>query len=151
MLEAKLEVGLGTDGPSSGNTLDLFTQLKLFANFHKNENKDRLAFPAAEIVKLATLGGAKVLQMEDSIGSLEPGKKADLILVETHSVNMFPIFDPYAALVYSANAFNVDSVFVNRVPLVRNNTLQLFQLRNLREELNHHMVEFKRTAFDQKI
>lgn len=151
MLESKIEVGLGTDGPSSGNTLDLFTQLKLFADFHKNENKDRLAFHASEIVKLATLGGAKVLQMEDSIGSLEPGKKADLILVETQSVNMFPIFDPYAALVYSANASNVDSVFVNGVPLVRNKTLQLFQLKNLREELDHHMDEFKRTALDLKI
>jgi len=151
MLEAKLKVGLGTDGPSSGNTLDLFTQLKLFANFHKNENKDRLAFPAAEIVKLATLGGAEVLQMEDSIGSLEPGKKADFILVETQSVNMFPIYNPYAALVYSANASNVDSVFVNGVPLVRNKTLQLFQLKNLREELDHHMVDFKRRALELKI
>ena len=148
MLEIGLEVGLGTDGASSGNTLDLFTQLKLFANFHKNENKDRQAFPAAEIVKLATIGGARVLQLEDSIGSLEPGKKADFILVETKSVNMFPIYDPYAVLVYSANASNVDTVFVNGVPLVRNKTLQLFTLRDLRRDLEHTMAEFKNKALE---
>ncbi len=146
LLEANIEVGLGTDGPSSGNTLDIFTQLKLFANFHKNENRDRSIFPAKEILNLATLGGAQVLQMDNLIGSLEPGKKADFIIVETKSVNMFPIYDPYSVLVYSANASNVDSVFVNGVPLVRNKRLQLAQLEDLKEELDYNMFNFKRKA-----
>lgn len=146
MVEVGIEVGLGTDGPSSGNTLDIFTQLKLFANFHKTENKNRSAFPATEILKLATIGGAKVLQMENSIGSLELGKKADFIIVETKSVNMFPIFDPYSVLVYSANASNVESVFVNGIPLVRNKKLQLVQLDDLRTELDYHMINFRTKA-----
>lgn len=151
MLESNIKVGLGTDGPSSGNTLDIFTQLKLFANFHKNENKDRSAFPAIEILKLATIGGAEVLQMEDIIGSLEIGKKADFIIVETKSVNMFPIYDPYSALVYSANASNVDSVYVNGVELVRNKKLQGVNLEDLRSELDNRMKDFKTKALEYSL
>ena len=84
-----LDVGLGTDGPSSGNTLDLFVQMNLVAKIHKLENHDRSLFKAKEILHLATLGGAKVLQLSHEIGSLEVGKKADLVLVETKSINMF--------------------------------------------------------------
>ena len=90
----------GTDGPASGNTLDLFTQMRLCADFHKNENKDRSAMPAKDIVAMATIGGARALGLDRKIGSLEPGKEADLVLVETDSANMFPVYDPYSALVY---------------------------------------------------
>jgi cytosine/adenosine deaminase-related metal-dependent hydrolase len=143
MLEAGLKVGLGTDGPSSGNTLDIFTQLKLFANFHKNENKDRSIFPAKDIVRLATIEGARVLGVENIIGSLEPGKKADFIIVETKSANMFPIFDPYSVLVYSANASNVESVFVNGFQVVKNKKLINFDLMSLKRELKNKMVCFE--------
>lgn len=118
MLEKNIVVGLGTDGPSSGNTLDLFSQMRLFANMHKTHNQDRALFPAKEIVRLATLGGAETLGIADQVGSIEIGKKADLTLIETDSVNMFPIFDPYSAIVYSANASNVNSVWVNGRKLV---------------------------------
>lgn len=151
MLEAGIQVGLGTDGPSSGNTLDIFTQLKLFANFHKNENRDRSVFPATEILKLATIEGAKVLQMDNIIGSLEKGKKADFIIVETQSVNMFPIYDPYSALVYSANASNVHSVYVNGVGLVRDKKLEGIKLEDLREDLNSQMKYFKRMAVNYSL
>ena len=77
--------------------------MKLFANFHKNETRNRSAFPARQVVEMkATAGGAKALHMEQKIGSIEVGKRADLVLVETRSANMFPIYDPYSALVYSA-------------------------------------------------
>ncbi len=151
MLELGIQVGLGTDGPSSGNTLDIFTQLKLFANFHKNENQDRSIFPAKEILKLATIGGAKVLQMDNRIGSLEIGKKADFIIVETKSVNMFPIYDPYSALVYSANASNVHSVYVNGVGLVRDKKLKGIKLEELREDLDTQMKYFKKMAVNYSI
>ncbi|WP_042147254.1 amidohydrolase [Paucisalibacillus sp. EB02] len=146
MLEKGLTIGLGTDGPSSGNTLDLFTQMKLFANFHKTELKDRTAFPAKEIVKLATIGGAGVLGLSDKIGSLELNKKADIVLVETDSVNMFPIFDPYAVLVYSANASNVRDVFVDGKAIVRNKQLTQTGLSDIRQELASHMREFTNKA-----
>lgn len=146
LLKAGVRVGLGTDGASSGNTLDLFTQFRLFASFHKTENRDRALFPASEIVALGTSGGAAALSMSAQIGSLEPGKKADLVLVETDSVNMFPCYDPYSALVYSANAANVDTVMVNGKILVRGKRLLCADLRKIREDLESKMEPFVRAA-----
>ena len=142
MLEHQLTVGLGTDGPSSGNTLDLFTQMRMFANFHKTHLADRGAFPAKEIVRLATAGGAKTLGLFDQVGSLEVGKKADLTLVETQSVNMFPIFDAYSALVYSANASNVSDVWVNGQQLVKEKQLVQKEVQALRTALYQQMDQF---------
>ena len=141
LLSAGVTVGLGTDGPSSGNTLDLFSQMRLFANFHKTILQDRSAFPAQEIVELATIGGAKVLGMEKQIGSIEAGKQADFILVETDSINMFPIFDPYSALVYSANAGNVRDVFIAGKQVVEGKKLVNFDEAQLRIELAEAMEE----------
>lgn len=148
LLSAGVPVGLGTDGPSSGNTLDLFSQMRLFANFHKTYLQDRSAFPAEQIVKLATIEGAKVLGMEEQIGSIEIGKQADFILIETDSVNMFPIFDPYSALVYSANAGNVRDVFIAGKQVVAEKQLINFNIMQLRAELAEAMVQcgFKRKA-----
>ncbi|WP_217490913.1 amidohydrolase [Bacillus sp. FJAT-27225] len=148
LLSAGIAVGLGTDGPSSGNTLDLFSQMRLFANFHKTYLKDRSAFPAEEIVTLATMGGAKVLGLEEKIGSIETGKQADFILVETDSVNMFPIFDPYSALVYSANASNVKDVFIAGKQVVAGKKIVHFDLAELRAELAGAMEQcgFKKKA-----
>jgi 5-methylthioadenosine/S-adenosylhomocysteine deaminase len=141
LLSAGVVVGLGTDGPSSGNTLDLFSQMRLFANFHKTFLQDRSAFVAEDIVKLATCGGAKVLGMEKQIGSIEAGKQADFILVETDSVNMFPIFDPYSALVYSANAGNVRDVFIAGKQVVAGKRLVSFDEVQLRAELAEAMEQ----------
>lgn len=142
MLENHLTVGLGTDGPSSGNTLDLFTQMRMFANFHKTHLADRGAFPAKEIVHLATAGGAKTLGLFDQVGSLEIGKQADLTLVETQSINMFPIFDAYSALVYSANASNVSDVWVNGQQLVKEKQLVQKDVQALRAALYQQMDQF---------
>lgn len=146
MVKQGIPVGLGTDGPASGNTLDLFTQMKLCANFHKNETKDRSAFPAESIVRLATISGAKALGLDGAIGSLEPGKKADLVLLETSSANMFPVYDPYSALVYSANASNVDTVFVAGECLVKEKRLVNKELSVLRRSLEEKM---RKTGFKE--
>lgn len=146
MLEADIPVALGTDGPSSGNTLDMFTQFDLFAKFHKTIHNDRTLFPAREIVKLATSGAAKALGLGSITGSLEAGKRADITLIETESVNMFPIFDPYSVLVYSAKAANVDTVFVNGKLLVQNKKLTRNDLGELRENLREEMGFFSQEA-----
>lgn len=142
MLEKGITVGLGTDGPSSGNTLDLFSQMRLFANAHKTYNHDRALFPAKEIVRLATIGGAETLGLADQVGSIEIGKKADLTIIETKSVNMFPIFDPYSAIVYSANAANVASVWVNGQQLVNEKQMVEQNLEEIRSTLYHEMEQF---------
>lgn len=146
LLEHGVTVALGTDGPSSGNTLDIFTQMRMMANFQKTYLKDRAAFPAKEIVRLATFGGARALGLGHEIGSLKVGKKADLTLVETQSVNMFPIYDAYAALVYSANATNVRDVWVNGVSVVKDKKLTKFSVEKLQSDLKKHMKIFKLRA-----
>lgn len=119
MYKEGLKIGLGSDGPMSGNTIDIFSQMHLVAKFHKLYNDDRTIFTAKEILEMATIGGARALNMEDQIGSIEVGKKADIVLVETDSVNMQPIYDPYSVLVYSANASNVEMVMVDGEIVVR--------------------------------
>lgn len=141
MIERNIPVGLGTDGPASGNTLDILTQMKLFADFHKNETKDRSAFPAETIVSLATIEGAKAMGLHLVTGSLEPGKQADLVLIETQSANMFPVYDPYSALVYSANPSNVESVFVAGECLVKEKRLVKSNLEEIRRDLVRKMKE----------
>lgn len=148
MMEHEIAVGLGTDGPSSGNTLDLFTQMKMAVCAQKTHYHDRSLFKADEIVKLATMGGAKVLKMDDRIGSLEVGKQADLVLVETESVNMFPIYDPYSALVYSANASNVDSVWIaGKCVLENKNTV--FNQKEIKQALMEQMQNFRKRAVER--
>ncbi len=141
MIKRSIPVGLGTDGPASGNTLDILTQMKLFADFHKNETKDRSVFPAETIVSLATIEGAKAMGLHKITGSLEPGKQADLVLIETQSANMFPVYDPYSALVYSANPSNVEAVFVAGECLVKEKKLVQSNLEELRKDLVRKMKE----------
>lgn len=142
MIQHGVTVGLGTDGPSSGNTLDLFVQMNLLAKMHKVFNHDRSLFKAKEIVQMATLGGAKVLNLDSKIGSIELGKKADLVLLETNSINMFPHHDPYSVLVYSANPSNVHSVWVNGIQKVQNKQLVDISLSQLKDTCKNEMNAF---------
>jgi len=113
MFNRGLRIGLGTDGPMSGNSISILDELHQVAKIHKLVNKDRSVMPPINVVEMATIGGAQALHMEDQIGSLEVGKLADIVVVSTHDVNMTPVYNPYSALVYSANAANVRHVIVN--------------------------------------
>jgi len=135
MFNRKMNVGLGSDGPMSGNTLDIITQMSLVAKIHKLFNRDRTLFSAMDIVEMATIGGARALKLDKLIGSVEPGKKADLVILETSSVNMQPIYNYYATIVYAANAGNVDTVIVNGKVLVRNKCFTEFDFGKISEEL----------------
>lgn len=146
MQKRGIPVGLGTDGASSGNTLDLFTLFKLFADFQKTAYHDRSLFPAEDIVRIGTMGGAEAIRAGGQIGSIEAGKKADLAIVETESVNMFPCYNPYSALVYSANASNVDTVMVNGELLVREKRLVKADLLKIRKDLEQEMGPFMEAA-----
>ncbi|MBU3091119.1 amidohydrolase [Clostridium sp. CF011] len=135
MREKGIDVGLGSDGPMSGNTMDIITQMSLVGKIQKLYNNDRSLFPAVELVEMATMGGSKVLGLENKVGSIEVGKKADITLIETKSVNMQPIYDYYSAVVYSANAGNVDTVIVNGKIVVRNKELVSGNFKEIRREL----------------
>ncbi len=135
MREEGIDIGFGSDGPMSGNTIDIITQMNLVGKIHKLFSNDRSVLPSIELVEMATIGGAKVLGLEKEIGSIEKGKKADLVLLETQSVNMQPIYDYYAAIVYSANPSNVDTVLVDGRIVVRNKKLLSGNFNLIRSEL----------------
>lgn len=135
MIEEGIDVGLGTDGPMSGNTLDIITQMSQVGKIHKLFNNDRTLMPSIELVEMATIGGAKVLGIDKEVGTIEVGKKADLTLIETNSVNMQPIYDYYAAIVYSANPSNVDTVIVDGKIVVKNKKLISADFKEIRKNL----------------
>ncbi len=113
MFDEGLRVGLGTDGPMSGNTLDIIGQLGYVAKLHKLDRHDRNAMPAVKVVEMATRGGARALHMEDRIGSLEAGKLADLIIIDHNATNLIPLYDVYAALVYAAGPKDVRTTIIH--------------------------------------
>ena len=135
MKENGINIGLGTDGPMSGNTLDIITQMAQVGKIHKLFNNDRSLLPSVELVEMATIGGAKVLGMNKEIGSIEVGKKADLTLIETKSVNMQPIYDYYSAIVYSANPGNVDTVIVDGKIVVKGKKLISGDFKEIRKDI----------------
>jgi 5-methylthioadenosine/S-adenosylhomocysteine deaminase len=128
MLELGLNVGIGTDGPASNNDLDMFEEIRLAAFLAKGVTGDPTAVPARTALSMATCLGAKALHMGHITGSLEPGKKADLILVDVSTLHNTPRFkrDPqniYAQLVYATKSTDVSDVMVNGCWLMRNHQI----------------------------
>lgn len=123
MFDQGIRIGLGTDGPMSRNSLSILDELELVAKIHKLVQRDRTVMPPEKVVEMATMGGARALHLENRIGSLEEGKLADLIVVNTHDLNMIPIYSPYSALVYSANASNIRHVIVNGQLIMRDRSV----------------------------
>jgi cytosine/adenosine deaminase-related metal-dependent hydrolase len=119
MLDKNMRVGLGTDGPMSGNTLSTIDELSQVAKVHKLVNEDRSVMSPIKVVEMATIGAARALHMEDQIGSLEKGKLADLIVIDTEAPNMVPIYNLYSALVYSAYPPNVEHTIVDGKVLMK--------------------------------
>jgi 5-methylthioadenosine/S-adenosylhomocysteine deaminase len=113
MRAAGIAVGLGTDGPAgSNNDLDLMEEIDLAAKLAKITRMDPLAINAKAVVEMATIEGAKALHMDKEIGSLEKGKKADLILISLDEPNAVPMYDVYAALAYALKASDVETVVI---------------------------------------
>jgi len=119
LLAAGATVGLGTDGAASSNDLDLFTAMRLAALVHKGVSGDATVLPAAQVLRAATMAGATALGLDDALGSLEPGKQADLVAVDLDTPHAQPVYDPVSALVYAAGRGDVRHVWVDGVGAVR--------------------------------
>ena len=118
-LAAGIPVGLGTDGPASNNDLDMFDEMDAAAKVQKFMLGDPAALPAETVFRMATMGGARVLNLHDEIGSLEPGKRADIVLVDTRRAGLTPLYAVYSHLVYAARGSDVATVLVNGRVVVR--------------------------------
>ena len=108
-----ITVGIGTDGPASNNNLDMFEEMKTAALLQKIRYMDPTVLKAQQVLEMATTDGAKSLGLEKTVGSLEVGKKADIILIDFRKPHLTPLHDPYANIVYSARGSDVDTVIVD--------------------------------------
>jgi 5-methylthioadenosine/S-adenosylhomocysteine deaminase len=128
MLELKVNVGIGTDGPASNNDLDMVEEIRLASMIAKAASGDPTALPARQTLAMATSMGAKAVHIDHITGSLVPGKRADLILIETDEIHNSPIFerDPdavYAQIIYATKSTDVSDMMVNGKWLMRDRTL----------------------------
>jgi 5-methylthioadenosine/S-adenosylhomocysteine deaminase len=113
LLAAGVAVGLGTDGAASNNDLSLWEEMDTAAKLHKVTSGDPTAVGARTALAMATRLGAEAVGLQRQIGSLEAGKRADLILVRMDGLHQIPCYDPYSLLVYATKASDVDTVIIN--------------------------------------
>jgi 5-methylthioadenosine/S-adenosylhomocysteine deaminase len=138
MLELGLDVGIGTDGAASNNDLDMFEEMRLAALLAKGAGGDPTALPARDALAMATRLGAQAMHLDRLTGSLEPGKRADLIVVDLDRLHNVPAFDRdpngvYAQLVYAAKSTDVVDVMCNGRWLMRDRALLTLDERELRD------------------
>lgn len=120
MLKMGINVAIGTDGSASNNNLNMLEEMHLAALVNKGANKDPLSVPAIEVLKMGTLNGATAMGMEDEIGSIEVGKKADLAIIGLDSAHLCPQNNLVSALIYSAQSSDVETVIVDGNILLEN-------------------------------
>jgi len=118
-INARIPVGLGTDGCASNNNLDLFSEMDTAAKLHKVISKDPTVMDARTVLRMATIDGARAIGLDERIGSIEPGKLADLVIIDVHQPHLTPIYHPESHLVYAVRGADVRDVFVQGVARVR--------------------------------
>lgn len=124
MIRAGMEVGLGTDGPAgSNNNLDMVEEMASAARLQKVMRNDPKAISAREVLRLATIGGAQVLGLADKIGTLEPGKRADVVLIDLQQAKVQPVYSVESAIVYAASGSSVVTTIVDGKILMRRGQL----------------------------
>jgi 5-methylthioadenosine/S-adenosylhomocysteine deaminase len=125
MLKAGISVGLGTDGASSNNNLDMLQEMRSCALLHKVNTNDPTVLPAYQALEMATANGARALRLEN-VGTLTAGQKADIILVSLKEAHMIPRYDLIANLVYSAQASDVQTVIIDGKIIMEDREIKTF-------------------------
>ncbi|MEM7098143.1 MAG: TRZ/ATZ family hydrolase [Pseudomonadota bacterium] len=135
--DAGIRVGLGTDGAASNNGLDMFKEVHVAALLAKHQSADPERGNAKDMIHMATLGSANAMGMGDEIGSLEPGKAADLISVNINNPSLQPLLDPFATLIHGNCGARVDHVWVNGKVQLAAGMLQNIETDTLLERVEH--------------
>lgn len=128
-----INVTIGTDGACSNNNLDIIEEGREAALLSKVFENDPTSLDAKYILQCLTINGAKALGMENNIGSIEKGKRADIIIIDIHTPNMIPLYNPYSQIVYSANQSNVNDVMIDGKWVMKNKNILSFDDSNLFE------------------
>lgn len=136
MLDNDICVSLGTDGQGSGSNLDMFETMKFTALLQKGINEDPEDLPAYEVLKMATINGAKTLMLEDKIGSIDIGKSADIIVLNLNNVLTQPINNVFAEIVYNAKGTDVETTLVNGKILMENKNISKIDEKEIFNKCN---------------
>ncbi len=123
LLAAGVTVGLGTDGCASNNDHDMFGEMDAAAKLHKVFRRDPRVMPAPRVLRMATIDGARLLGLEGEIGSIEVGKRGDIILVDLHKPHLTPLHNPYSQLVYAASGADVKTAIIDGKVVMRDRRL----------------------------
>jgi 5-methylthioadenosine/S-adenosylhomocysteine deaminase len=142
MITENLLVGLGTDGAASNNDLNMWEEMDTVAKLHKVFSGDPKVISAQQAFELATIRGAQALHLEKEIGSLETGKRADILIINRDTLNQIPLYNVYSDLVYATKASDVETVIINGRLVMRNRRLLT---------LNEEAVKTEARAFRDKI
>lgn len=140
MKQKGINVCLGTDGVASNNTLDLFEEVKLSALLAKGITNNPESITANDVIKMATINGAKALNRDEEIGSLEVGKKADIIMIDFNNINHIPTYDYISAIAYNTTGKDVLMTMIDGKILYENGKVLNIDLDKIRKELEGYVV-----------
>ncbi len=142
--ELGIPVGLATDGAASNSTLDILEQMRLLALLVKNEQDDATAMPAEEVLDITLNGGAQVVQLAEQLGSLEPGKLADITLLRQNSTHLVPETNVAANLIYSVKSSDVDTVICDGKVLMQGRKLLTIDIDEVKEQVKSRVPRLLR-------
>jgi 5-methylthioadenosine/S-adenosylhomocysteine deaminase len=143
MRAAGITVGLGTDGCASNNNLDLFGEMGMAAKLHKVVNGDPTTLDAATVLQMATLDAARAIGLDACTGSLEAGKQADIVVLDTRAPHLTPMYQPTSHLVYAAGGADVRHVFVAGRQVVRDRRLTTLDVDEVLDQVNRIASEIR--------
>jgi 5-methylthioadenosine/S-adenosylhomocysteine deaminase len=143
LLEAGICVGLGTDGAASNNNLDLFLEMDTAAKLHKVHRLDPTVLDAGTVLRMATIDGARALGLSERIGSLEPGKQADIIILDTRKPHLVPMYHPVSQLVYAARGSDVEAAVINGRIVMEQGRILTFDVEQAMEDANGIAAQIK--------
>ncbi len=144
MLKSNVTVGLGTDGCASNNNLDLFAEMDTAAKLHKISTMDTTVMDALTVMRMATIEGAKALGMGEITGSLERGKKGDVIILDTKKPHLTPMYNPFSHLVYAARGNDVTHSIINGRLLMEDRKLLSIDLYEIMEKARQKSEDVRR-------
>jgi 5-methylthioadenosine/S-adenosylhomocysteine deaminase len=136
LIDEGICVGMGTDGCASNNDLDLFQEMDSVAKLHKAISLDPTVMDAPTVLKMATIGGARALGLDPIIGALEKGKKADLIIVDTNTPHLTPMYNPVSHLVYAAIGSDVTTSIINGTVVMEDGTIKTMDIKAVMDDIN---------------
>ncbi|MGA2973349.1 MAG: amidohydrolase [Candidatus Bathyarchaeia archaeon] len=146
MMQAGVNVGIGCDGGPSNNSYDMIREMKTASLLQKVRTMDPLATTAETVLEMATINGAKALGLQDQIGSIETGKKADLVIVNMQKPHLTPTFNPVSHLVYAAEGSDVETTIIDGKIVMENRVVKSLNEEKIIRDANEHATKLLKRA-----